>query len=280
MASKTYSQAIEKLRANPVATAICIVAFYVIWFCLPALLNDTELSDGGLDKDPDLVGQLLPEIGLVASILVFVALLGSWREMRITTKLEKNWYWVMIPPVLYIGLFFAIGLIALSESGVGWSGIPLQIFGPLILTTFLVGIFEEFLFRGVVFHAFEKWRGPILAAFISSIMFGAMHYVNWVGGQQLSGTHVQVMHAGAAGILYAGIILKTGSIWPAVLAHGAWDLTVTFTQVARSYLEPASTVEAVSSSFVQAAILGFEPVYGLILIYLWWRSKNRSSAKN
>lgn len=109
-----------------------------------------------------------------------------------------------------------------------------------------------------------------------------MHYANWLGGQSLSGTHLQVAQAAAAGLLYAGIMLTTGSIWPAVLVHGARDSLVAYVTCARAAAATtsASVADAAAQTagtvLLQGAIYGFEPLYGLLLVYLWYRSNEKT----
>ncbi|MEM9999804.1 MAG: type II CAAX endopeptidase family protein [Pseudomonadota bacterium] len=273
---------ISKSRQHPMIIMVIALVFYLIWFCAPALVAGAAPGEGqGIDGAEDMVRQMIPEIGLVITILAFVALLNGWHAMRITTQLRKGWFWALILPLVYVGIFLFLGYATLLENELGLSAIPLQIFAPLIFTTFLVGVFEEFLFRGVVFNAFERWRGTILAVIVSSILFGSMHYVNWAGGQPLGSTHIQVLHAGLAGILYAGLMLYTGSIWIPVLYHGLWDSTVTFFQTASSFSEETASVAATDSdgSFVQYAVFGFEPMYGALLVFLWWRSTRKKKTE-
>jgi len=56
-------------------------------------------------------------------------------------------------------------------------------------------LFGELLFRGILFQGIEKVSGPVTALVLLSVAFGLMHHVNWVEGQPLDDTTVQVFHA-------------------------------------------------------------------------------------
>lgn len=66
---------------------------------------------------------------------------------------------------------------------------------------------EELLFRGTLFTWLRRW-GFVLAAIISAVVFGIFH-----------GFNVVLPVAIVLGLLNAYVYEKSGSIWPAVIAH-------------------------------------------------------------
>ena len=88
----------------------------------------------------------------------------------------------------------------LRTDGIIWFG---------LLNIALVPAFcEELLFRGYVLRAFEKSWGPVLAIFISGLIFGFFHI-------QLG----NVLPLTALGVILALMTWLSGTIWPAILAH-------------------------------------------------------------
>lgn len=71
---------------------------------------------------------------------------------------------------------------------------------------------EELLFRGVIFAGLAQWLPVWLAAAISGIIFGAAHLDPW------SIVPLAVVGTGLA-LLYR----RTGSLWPNIIAHGAFN---------------------------------------------------------
>jgi membrane protease YdiL (CAAX protease family) len=87
---------------------------------------------------------------------------------------------------------------------------------------FVVGLFEEFFFRGYSLHTLADGIGFWPAAFILSLAFGAVHLLNpgegWIG---------------VAGVFFVGLfwsftLKRTGSLWFALGMHAAFDFGETF----------------------------------------------------
>ena len=91
-----------------------------------------------------------------------------------------------------------------------------------LLFFLLVGLFEEFAFRGYVQFTLTQGIGFWPAAWILSLGFGALHLLNknegWVGA------------AGVAtiGLVFALALRRTGNLWLVVGWHAAFDFGETF----------------------------------------------------
>ncbi len=109
-------------------------------------------------------------------------------------------------------------------------------FGPLAMTAraivvytavwavacFLVGLYEEFVFRGYLLHTLEQGIGFWGAAVISSLLFGAVHLGNGSDPWYIA------LSAATFGMLYCLAVRRTGAIWFAVGLHMAFDFAETF----------------------------------------------------
>jgi membrane protease YdiL (CAAX protease family) len=86
----------------------------------------------------------------------------------------------------------------------------------------LVGLFEEFLFRGYTFYRLARRIGFWPAAAALSLGFGAIHLLNagesWVG---LAGVV-------AIGFFFCLTLYRTGNLWFAVGFHAFWDWGQTY----------------------------------------------------
>ena len=85
--------------------------------------------------------------------------------------------------------------------------------GNIVATIILVGILgpmaEEIFFRGFVLPGLVKKFGIIWALVISSVVFGLFHIDPGA-----------IVPTFALGLVLGWVYLKTGSIWPAMFAHG------------------------------------------------------------
>jgi hypothetical protein len=86
----------------------------------------------------------------------------------------------------------------------------------------LVGLFEEFFFRGYALFTLTTGITFWPSAFLLSAFFGLIHRgnsgENWVGA----------LEAGLTGLLFCLLLRRTGDLWMAIGFHAAWDWGETF----------------------------------------------------
>ena len=98
-----------------------------------------------------------------------------------------------------------------------------------LVSMMLVGVAEEFLFRGVIAetlleHFGTSRAGVWKACLVSGVLFGAAHLTNLFGSAPF-GVLMQCVFAASLGALFAAIYFRTGNIWVTVFLHGAMDIT-------------------------------------------------------
>jgi uncharacterized protein len=86
----------------------------------------------------------------------------------------------------------------------------------------LVGLFEDFLFRGYSQFTLTRAIGFWPAALLLSCTFGLVHMSN--GGEQWRG----LLAAAVIGFFFCLTLWRTGTLWFAVGFHAAWDWGETF----------------------------------------------------
>ncbi len=77
------------------------------------------------------------------------------------------------------------------------------------------GICEELIYRGFVFWYISVWTGPIIALALSSILFGFAHV--YLG-------YSHVIKTSIVGLVFALIVLASGSLWPVIIIHAVMDM--------------------------------------------------------
>ena len=87
-----------------------------------------------------------------------------------------------------------------------------------LLIGLVIGPGEELFWRGFLQRELEArlggWRGYALA----TLLYAAVHV--------FTGNVMLVVAALTAGILWGGMYLRFGRLWPGIISHVAWDLTV------------------------------------------------------
>jgi len=188
----------------------------------------------------------LPFLTSVISIIAFLVVViqcmkKPWRENLDPARLSfgKNYRYYLILPVVFSSLF----ILGLSISYYAGLSLPAQGFNPGIFFTF-IGLslltfvtawpkfFGEeygwrFYLQDRMFLLFGGYKGVVLVGLI----WGLWHLpLNLVGlnfaDNLVAGNIVYLVYAIVVGIIFSYGVLKTGSIWIAVLLHGITDSLV------------------------------------------------------
>jgi membrane protease YdiL (CAAX protease family) len=119
------------------------------------------------------------------------------------------------------GLYAACELTLMALGSYRIDGLnPWSFMIPAIAMAISSGVFEELLFRGVLFRSVETWLGSWTALVISSLVFGLTHLMNPQG--TLEGA---LFIAVEAGVLLAAAFMLTRRLWLSMGFHIAWNYT-------------------------------------------------------
>ena len=130
-------------------------------------------------------------------------------------------------PLVLIGYSFFVTLMFQRPENT-----PLLPWGRILtflLSMMMVGVAEEFAFRGVIAQTllehYGTSRGGIWkACIVSGLLFGAGHLTNILGSEPF-GVLMQCLFAAALGVLFAAIYFRTGNLWVTVFLHGMMDIS-------------------------------------------------------
>lgn len=81
----------------------------------------------------------------------------------------------------------------------------------LVMAAGVAPLGEEMLFRGLIFAWLSRWTGWIPAALLTALLFALGH---------LAGGTLHGVASFGAGLVLAVLYRASGSLWPAILAHG------------------------------------------------------------
>ena len=180
------------------------------------------------------------------------------------------------------GIFSVIGLVGVAccihnliamrtPTDIGFKeGLPGAIF--MFVLMMAVGVFEEAIYRGVLFNTLRNCFGEgkgriVLAVIISAIPFGLVHFINLTAYPNLVvWTTAQVVYATAAGFLFGSIYYITNNFWLVAFLHGLYDF---FASVWACYSTQAQgigfpTVDQTLMEGIQAALP--DVTFGLIAL--------------
>lgn len=86
-------------------------------------------------------------------------------------------------------------------------------------------LFEELIFRGVLFYILIKKLGDKKAIIISAIAFGIYHWFSQSGFGNITQMAITFFVTGTMGLVYAYAYLKTFSLYYPMAIHLGWNLT-------------------------------------------------------
>lgn len=188
---------------------------YIIWATI-TIYGGIWLSGGqkqslteGLSRGP------LWNVVAAFLFLVAVILFAGWRDLKFVAPKPMSSLRIMWLPALYIvaflGLAAAIGLP------------PIGLMLMILVSTMFVGLSEETMFRGIIFQALRT-RVKLWPAMIwTSVLFGSVHILNALTTGELLNAMLQAFTATLSGFAFMAILVRTGSIWPAIIYHALWD---------------------------------------------------------
>ena len=203
-----------------------ILLFLALWICC-AIVVMVALG-GALRRADALTGT--PGTGEFFGMTI--ALVAAHAiQLRLIDRRGWDYAWLhrhaARPGTLLAG--FGIGAAPIAAASllllaVGWLAIEPMPDGPWMAAAIKVSIallpaafYEELLSRGYVFASLAEWLGRAPAIALTSVAFGLLHIWNpgWTAGS--------ILAVILAGVFLASVLLATGSLYAAWLAHFAWN---------------------------------------------------------
>lgn len=122
---------------------------------------------------------------------------------------------------------------------------------PSLTMAFTAAIFEEILFRGILFRLIEEKIGSYIALFISALIFGALHLAN-PNSSLITAFGLAIQ----AGLLLGAAYIYSKNLWFPIAIHFAWNFT-------QSGIFGASTSgNSISKSLLTSKLDGVELITG------------------
>lgn len=135
-----------------------------------------------------------------------LSLPGSSREWAIGALLGAGLYTACVLVLMFLGVYRIEGLN------------PWAFMLPAAAMALKAGIFEELVFRGVLFRSVEDMFGSWISIVVSSFVFGFLHLLN-PEGTVTGAVYISI----EAGLLLAAAYLVTRRLWLCLGFHVAWN---------------------------------------------------------
>ena len=230
---------------------------------------------------------------IVAILVGFYALVGGIGEIRVTkvglrTAMTAGTYPLILSLAMALLSPGAVFVLASGLASVGGIVIALE----TAILCLLIGTFEEMLTRGLLMSGLQRrWgksTGGLLACvYVSAALFGVLHVVPdiiAVATGDMPGTAfvilqmvLKTIQTGAMGVLLGAIVIRTHSIWGAVLIHALDDFFIMLTAMLSGGLmtiRPSGAVTGLPLLLETAASAGSgyidpNPETGILIVILY-----------
>jgi membrane protease YdiL (CAAX protease family) len=260
------------MRKEKNAWIVSLVVF-VIWTAI--VIGGHLIQAGGKESLDELVANSVV-IGLVVAplfLLGVVAYLRWWHEVAMDTLGNFSKYIYLWLPALYILYYF----FSAFRKGLP-AGNTITI---VLINTLLVGISEELMFRGVLFHGSWSKFNAIKTVWITGIIFGVVHSLNGFITGDFAAATGQALGAITFGVLFGALRLHLASIYPLMLLHWLWDFSIF---LGSAGAQPSDLAQFSPSLITWVTIL-FPFMMGLpsLLFALWllrrWKREHEESVQ-
>lgn len=200
--------AVWRVRHRWIAAVLCALVPVVFTAVGSAVGQVLELGD----TEAVWVIAAAVAVSALLGLLVMAASRQRYSSYGYRRPVNVRRAWWFVPPLITM-------LLVLLTGGVAISG---QMIAATAVLVIAVAINEETWFRGIVL-ALLRPAGIRTAIIGSSALFGVLHLANLAGGADLAGALLQVAFAVLFGVIAAELAVLTGSLWPAIGWHAAWD---------------------------------------------------------
>ncbi len=181
---------------------------------------------------------------------------------------------VLVPMVFFVVVQFRVWDDRVVYASMGFVALALGLAGSSVL----VGLFEETLFRGLLYTAFRRRSGFLVSAFVSGVLYAAVHFIGraavipepaeitWFAGAlvvfraivDLSGELSQwdsFLSLMLLGVLLAWVRERLG-LWVCIGLHAAWVFAIRLFKemTVRDVVSPYAATTGTYDNFVGHAV--------------------------
>ncbi len=210
MFKKIFYSAITKIIISFIVLACVAVA--------AQLLSQSLLKTVQINKD---IKNIISSIAIAVAALISYITLFRFYEKRKIVEFSLKCFGRNAAIGLFTGFVLQSLVILVIFIEGGYSILktnPVSFILPGFAIALSSAIFEEILFRGILFRLIELRFGSIIAIIMSAVIFGLMHLAN-----KNSSLYSAVSIAIQAGILLAAAYIYSKNLWLPIFLHFAWN---------------------------------------------------------
>lgn len=238
-AEKNSNTSLDKNKSN-----FCFISKMLILFVIILLIVFTFNSSfimniikkyipdiklfGGYSRD------IVKELSIFA-IVMLIIIFSKKKHYSNVKKKDKFWKSLLKGWPIFLcalpELLFLLYEIIFIDKGCNYY----EVIG-LMCYCFTIGLTEEFLCRKLIQNEIvnkygKSYKSVVLSIFMSSILFGLLHFINLFFGQTLFNTVMQILQSICWSMIVGAIYYRTNNIWSVVWIHTFDDFILKFDEI-------------------------------------------------
>jgi len=198
-----------------IGLATVVAVTLLVQFCTEAILKHISFKD---DYE-----NLVDAIMVAAATLTTYFYLFKFYEKRKIEELSTTYFWYNASGGFLIGFLVLSLIILVMYFGKAYTILsfnPVSFLIPALALGISSAIFEEILFRGIIFRITEEKLGSVWALVISSSIFGFGHIAN-----ENSTVFSAIAITIEAGLLLGAAYIYSKNLWLPIFIHFAWNFS-------------------------------------------------------
>lgn len=192
------------------------------------------------------------------AVLAAAVLVLRWDRIGLKWPKQASGFILTWPSLLTsVAIAVAVTLVGLP---------PARALGFIAINTFLVGISEELMFRGLLFRGLVDRLSFWTTFWLTSVLFGGVHLLNGLITGDFTAAAVQAGSAFLSALFFLAVRLRAASLYPSILAHWTWDLAVLTLALALTRSAPSPHATTTTTGIAGLLVSLPFALYGLFLM--------------
>ena len=175
-----------------------------------------------IEINEDVENLLVAVLASTAALATYFYLFKFYEKRKIN-ELSSSYFWRNSITGFFIGFLFLSFVMLIMYFGKAYtitSVNPVSFLVPALALGISSAIFEEILFRGIIFRITEEKLGSVWALVISSSFFGIAHI-----GNENSTFFSAIAITVEAGLLLGAAYIYAKNLWLPICIHFAWNFS-------------------------------------------------------
>lgn len=200
-----------------------IISYFLIGFCVLFAVSMGGVFGALAARFLGVNGNAVSGIcsAIISLVLAFVFKLYFHKEGYKGILNGNKFLWCLLMMLPFLVVHYAGSIVSWVQFGRSSAVLT------ALLTALAPGFGEEMTFRGLAVANFmrnaKSGKDIKIIFWLSSVVFGLIHIGNIGAGADVTASLIQSVYAIGVGMLFCAVYLRSGNLWPSIIAHASVD---------------------------------------------------------